>query len=79
MAVERGKDFLMSKDEICAYLGGIGEALFAKFLTLSMPVTCVDGRYYAHRENIDIWWKALTAKRRPQLESQSTIRDDPVK
>jgi len=71
MAIDRGKEFLMSKDEICAYLGGIGEALFARFLSMNMPVTCIEGRYYAHRENIDAWWKVLTAKRRPQLESHA--------
>jgi len=72
MAIDRGKEFLMSKDEICAYLGGIGDALFARFLAMKMPVTCIEGRYYAHRENIDAWWKALTSKQRPEITIQGS-------
>ena len=60
---EKDKRYLTSRDEIKEVLG-IGDAVFAQFIKLQMPVITISGRYYAHADNIDAWFKSLTAKQR---------------
>lgn len=50
---------LMSKQEIMNYLR-ISQMLYKKFIRLGMPVLYLDGRCYAHKDNIDEWFKQIT-------------------
>jgi hypothetical protein len=65
------KRFLTSKEEIMNFLG-VKETVFAQFLKINIPVILVNGRYYAHAENLDAWFKSLTAKQRPEITIQET-------
>ena len=50
---------LMSKQEIMDYLK-ISEKLYKKFIRMGMPVMYLDGRCYAHQDNLDDFFKAIT-------------------
>ena len=50
---------LTSKQEIMDYLK-ISDKLYKKFIRMNMPVLYIDGRCYAHKENLDDFFKALT-------------------
>ena len=58
--------FLTSKKEIMAYLG-IGDEVFQKFVNLKIPVVMIDGKYYAHCDNLDKWCISLTEKQRQAM------------
>lgn len=62
--IKHDKRFLTSKDEIMDFLG-VKDTVFAQFLKINLPVVIINGRYYAHPENLDAWMKVLTAKQRP--------------
>jgi hypothetical protein len=66
------KRFLTSKEEIMEFLG-IKDAVLSQFLKINIPVIIINGRYYAHAENLDAWFKSLTAKQRPEI----TVEDAP--
>ena len=38
----------------------LSKYLFAKFVKMGMPVLYIDGRCYAHKDNIDEFFKAIT-------------------
>jgi hypothetical protein len=48
-----------TKDEIKDYLN-ISDILFKKFIKSGMPALFIDGRWYAHADNIDGWFRATT-------------------
>lgn len=50
---------LTSKDEILQYTG-LSKHLYSKFLKMGMPVLYIDGRCYAHKDNIDEFFKKVT-------------------
>ena len=50
---------LTSRQEIMDYLK-ISDKLYKKFVRMGMPVLYVDGRCYAHRDNLDDFFKAIT-------------------
>lgn len=50
---------LMSKQEIMDYLK-ISAYIYKKFIRMGMPVLFVDGRCYAHKDNIDEFFKMIT-------------------
>ena len=50
---------LMSKQEIMEHLK-ISDKLYKKFIRMGMPVLFVDGRCYAHKDNLDEFFKAIT-------------------
>ena len=50
---------LMSKQEIMDHLK-ISEKLYKKFIRMGMPVLYIDGRCYAHKDNLDEFFKAIT-------------------
>ncbi len=50
---------LMSKQEIMDYLK-ISKGAYRKFIRIGMPVLYLDGRCYAHKDNIDEFFKAIT-------------------
>lgn len=53
------KKILTSRQEIMDYLG-ISKAMYLKFVKSGMPVLYIDGRCYAHTENIDEYFRAIT-------------------
>ena len=66
------KHFLTSKKDIMEFLG-IERAVFTHFLKINLPVVVINGRYYAHPENLDAWMKALTSKQRQEI----TVEEPP--
>jgi uncharacterized membrane protein YpjA len=59
MIVPDATKVLMSKQEIMEHLK-ISDKLYKKFIRMGMPVLFVDGRCYAHKDNIDDFFKAIT-------------------
>lgn len=53
------KKILTSKDEIIDY-AGLSKHTYPKFLKMGMPVLYIDGRCYAHKDNIDEFFKLIT-------------------
>ena len=53
------KKVLTSKEEIMEY-AGLSKHTYAKFLKMGMPVLYIDGRCYAHKDNINDFFKAIT-------------------
>jgi hypothetical protein len=50
---------LTSAGEIMAYMR-IGGRLFKLFLRLKMPAVQINGRWFAHTENLEEWFRRLT-------------------
>lgn len=50
---------LTSKQEIMDYLK-ISNVSYRKFIRIGMPVLYLDGRCYAHKDNLDDFFKAIT-------------------
>lgn len=66
------KKILTSKDEIMDY-AGLSKHTYAKFLKMGLPVLYFDGRCYAHKDNIDDFFKAITrvnASKNPDAETE---------
>ena len=61
MAASNGniKKVLTSRGEIMEY-ANLSKYLFAKFVKMGMPVLYIDGRCYAHKNNIDEFFRAIT-------------------
>jgi hypothetical protein len=49
----------MSKQEIMDYLK-ISNVAYRKFIKMGMPVLYLDGRCYAHKDNIDEFFRSIT-------------------
>lgn len=65
------KRILKSKEEIMEFFD-IKDAIFAQFLKIQIPVIIINGRYFAHSENLDAWFKSLTAKQRAEITVPET-------
>jgi len=50
---------LMSKQEIMDHLK-ISKVAYRKFIKMGMPVLYLDGRCYAHKDNLDEFFKHIT-------------------
>lgn len=59
MAVPDMAKVLLSKQDIMEHLK-ISDKLYKKFIRMGMPVLYVDGRCYAHKDNLDDFFKAIT-------------------
>jgi hypothetical protein len=55
----KSQKILQGKKEIMKYCD-ISETLFVKFIKSGMPAIQIDGRWYAHAENLDDYFKAMT-------------------
>jgi hypothetical protein len=55
-------NLLVTKKAIMAYLGISSEETFKTFVALKMPVAVINGRWYAHRENLEEWLRAVTSR-----------------
>lgn len=52
-------NILMSKQEILDYLK-VSNVSYRKFIRMGMPVLYLDGRCYAHKDNLDAFFKLIT-------------------
>lgn len=50
---------MTSKDEILEYTG-LSKHLYVKFLKMGLPVLYIDGRCYAHKDNLDEFFRKVT-------------------
>jgi len=57
---KRSEKILSSKDEIKAYIGGISNHLFTKYIKCGMPARFEDNRWTAHVDNIDNFFRVYT-------------------
>jgi hypothetical protein len=55
-------NLLVTKKAIMAYLGIASEETFKTFVALKMPAVVINGRWYAHRENLEQWLRAVTSR-----------------
>ena len=62
MAVERSNKILRTKKEIMSYLDIRTEDVFDRFVKHGLPATVIDGRWYAHAENLDEFFKSITRR-----------------
>lgn len=58
---------LIGKKAIASYLN-ISRDTFYEFIRLGMPAAVINGRWYAHRENIEQWFQIVTRKRAGKTE-----------
>jgi hypothetical protein len=56
----RGR-LLIGKQDIMKYLS-IGAPAFYDFVKMGMPARVIQNRWYAHSENIDTFFKQITAR-----------------
>jgi len=63
VTAKRSDKILIGETDICQFLGGINRDLFKKLIDLGMPITQFNGRYYAHSENIEEWFRVNTISR----------------
>jgi len=53
---------LTSKEEIMEYIG-CGERLLAQYVSMGLPILSIMGRWVAHADNIDQFFRAITRRR----------------
>ena len=63
------ENVLTSKDEILEYTG-LSKHLYVKFLKMGLPVLYIDGRCYAHKDNIDEFFKKVTRVNSSKAEDE---------
>jgi len=54
---------LDGKDEISEFLNGAGDKKLKKYLKAGLPVLIEDGRWLAHKDNIEEFFKIYTRKK----------------
>ncbi len=54
---------LDGKDEIREFLNGAGDKKLKKYLEAGMPVLIEEGRWLAHKDNIEDFFRKYTRKR----------------
>lgn len=54
---------MVGKDTIRAFLDDASDYMLKKYLEWGMPVVIEDGRWMAHRDNIEEFFKAYTRKK----------------
>lgn len=69
------KKVLTSRQEIMDY-AGISRLLYTKFVKLGMPVLYIDGRCYAHKDNIDEFFRKITFTNAKNLPDSVIDSDD---
>jgi hypothetical protein len=53
------KKILIGLDAIKGYLQ-ISEPTFKKFLRMGLPARVIDSRWYAHKDNLDLYFQKIT-------------------
>ncbi|RJQ70861.1 MAG: hypothetical protein C4519_19835 [Desulfobacteraceae bacterium] len=64
MAKKLASNLLQGVDEICDWLQ-ITERQFRIFLSIGFPARKVQGRWYAHAENVDQWFRSILQPGKP--------------
>lgn len=59
--MKKSGKILTSADEIKDYMG-IGDRIYQHLLKFGLPVVIINGRHYAHADNLDDWWKTRSTK-----------------
>lgn len=62
------KKILIGREDVMEF-AGLSKFLYPKFIKLGMPVLYIDGKVYAHADNIENFFKAITnvnAKNSPE-------------
>lgn len=57
------KPILINEAAICEYIGITSGKLFRELLRKGLPARQINGRWYAHAENIDDFFKRFTKVR----------------
>lgn len=78
MAASNGniKKVLTSRGEIMEY-ANLSKYLFAKFVKMGMPVLYIDGRCYAHKDNIDEFFRAITRVNSSKISDDVLDAEEP--
>jgi len=78
MAASNGniKKVLTSRGEIMEY-ANLSKYLFAKFVKMGMPVLYIDGRCYAHKDNIDEFFRAITRVKSSKIPDDVLDAEEP--
>lgn len=61
---------LITEDEIKNYIGISSRSLFESLLKNGMPIGVFQGRYYAHTENLDDWFKQQTISKVDNIDPE---------
>jgi hypothetical protein len=69
------KRILTSRQEILDYTG-ISKHLYLKFIRAGMPVLYIEGRCYAHTDNIDEFFRLITKSNAQNLPEDTILGDD---
>lgn len=56
-----GRKLLIGKNEILDYLK-ISKQVWPKFVEMGLPVVVINQRFYAHTDNIDDFFRKVTAR-----------------
>lgn len=67
---------MTSKEEIKTYIGNVSNYKFKKYIKLGMPARYDDGRWTAHIDNIDDFFKAYTKVSMKNAPDEILCRDD---
>ena len=60
MTIKRSNKILSTEAEIKQFVGIASRPLFEQLLKAGMPVAVLNGRYYAHTQNIEEWFRLKT-------------------
>lgn len=58
---QKSQKILTSKDEILDFMR-ISRKLYDHFIILGLPVVIINGRHYAHVDNVEEWFRSKTMK-----------------
>lgn len=67
-----GPKVLIGKKAIKDYLGLNSDESFQKWIEKGMPALCEDKRWYAHKENLDNFFRAITNIQIKEFPAEST-------
>lgn len=73
MSQKNGGKLLVGMKEIMAYLQ-VGKVTFSRFVEMGLPANIIDGRWYAHKDNLDDFTRAITkAQPRKMIEEVEVL------
>ena len=57
--IERSKKILRRKEDVLEFLG-VGEALLDFFVQRGLPVAIINGKWFAHTDNLEEYFRVIT-------------------